>query len=83
MSNKNLYMVVVGGDTTLGYVKSSSTAGARDIVLKQWSKHQHNDGAFAVHFVCRDFTYESQFVNKDATQLSSLGYRGGLTSQKP
>lgn len=78
--NKNLYMVVVGTDTQLGFVKASSSAGAREIVEKRWPKHQHDDGKFAVHFVCKDFTYESQFDSKDVLPPSHPGFVPGIDS---
>lgn len=83
MSNKNLYMIVVGTDTTLGFVKASSTAGAKSIAEGRWSQEQLRDYRYAVHFVCRDFTYESQYDAKGAVQRASLGFTGGLTPQEP
>lgn len=82
MSNKSIYMVVVGTDTTLGFVKAPSTAGAKSIAEGRWSRDQLNDYRYAVHYVCKDFTYESQFDAKGAVQRAPLGFRGGLTSQE-
>lgn len=79
--SKNLYMVVVGSDTQMGYVKASSTAGAKEIAEGKWPRLRKD--RYAVHFVCKDFTYESQFDAKGAVQQGLVGFRGGLIDQEP